>query len=199
MLHIVVGLGNPGEKYADTRHNVGRMVVEHLQKMDFTDWEDRKEIKAKMSKGSIGEHIVVLLEPDDYMNNSGKSISKYLKNIDEEVVSIIVQDDIDLPIGSFRISYNRGSGGHNGIRSVEAELKTKNFTRVRIGIAPLTFFGTMRKPKGERAVQDFVLKKFTSGEFRKLENVLDESTKAIIQIVQEGHVKAMNAYNAKAL
>jgi PTH1 family peptidyl-tRNA hydrolase len=196
MIHIVVGLGNPGQKYADTRHNVGRMIVESFQKKgDFSDWEDRKELKARMSKGVVGEEHVVLLEPDDYMNNSGKSVAKYVKDVNAETSVVIVQDDIDLPVGSFRISYNRGSGGHNGIRSVETELRTKAFTRVRVGIAPVTFFGAMRKPKGERAVQDFVLKKFTTGEFRKLETVSADASEAIGMIVQEGHTKAMNRYN----
>lgn len=198
MIYIVAGLGNPGQKYADTRHNVGRMVVEFIQKKgDFSDWDDRKEIKARISKGIIGEEQVVLLEPDDYMNNSGKSVAKYVKDINAETTIIVVQDDLDLPIGSFRVSHNRGSGGHNGIRSIESELKTKAFTRVRIGIAPVTIFGTMRKPKGERAVQDFVLKKFTSGEFRKLDPVFNDTSRAIETIVLEGHTKAMNVYNSK--
>ena len=197
MTQIIAGLGNPGKKYIDTRHNVGRMVLERFcEAHDLSSWEDRKEIKARMSRGMFGKREVVLLEPDDYMNNSGKSIAKYVKN--ESLYDlIIIHDDIDLPIGTFRISYNKGSGGHNGVRSVESELKTKQFARVRIGIAPRTFFGIMRKPKGKGAVQNFVLNTFSRSESQKLESVLEKAVKAIDSIMQDGVTKAMNEWNGR--
>lgn len=196
MEHIIVGLGNPGEEYGDTRHNIGRIVVERFRKQhDFSDWEKRKELKAFVSRGSFEGHAVTLLEPDDYMNNSGKSVARYLKDANEETLVVVVHDDIDLPIGTFRISFNRGAGGHNGVLSVEQEIKTREFIRVRIGIAPVTFFGTMRKPKGEVAVQKHVLGKFTTSDAKKLEPVLKDSVSAIEQIVNEGHTVAMNRWN----
>lgn len=196
MEHIIVGLGNPGNEYGDTRHNAGRMVVDLFRRQHgFTDWEKRKELKALESRGSLGDGVVTLLEPDDYMNNSGKSVARYLKDKEGETTIVVVHDDIDLPIGAFRISFNRGAGGHNGVLSVEQEIKTREFVRVRIGIAPVTFFGTMRKPKGEVAVQKHVLGNFTKSDAKKLEPVFKDSVLAIESIIKEGYTAAMNKYN----
>ncbi|MCK5027001.1 MAG: aminoacyl-tRNA hydrolase [Candidatus Pacebacteria bacterium] len=202
MNYIIVGLGNPEKQYADTRHNAGRMVLEAFRSAhDLPEWENRKELKARKTEGVAKENIVILLQPDDHMNNSGKSIAKYMKDISEEehkdIVLIVVHDDIDLPLGTFKIVYNRGSGGHKGVASMEQELKTRDFIRVRVGIAPLTFFGNMRKPKGTYAVQKHVLKKFTRGEFQKLELVLKNCTKALLDIMDSGVDKAMNTWNSK--
>lgn len=198
MEHVIVGLGNPGKEYADTRHNTGRMAVELLREtFALDDWEERKELRARMSRGVYVGMPVTLLEPETYMNNSGKSVAAYLKRSDEMPGIIVVHDDIDLPLGSLRLSYDRGSGGHNGVRSVEEEIKTREFMRVRIGIAPLTFLGTIRKPKGEAAVERYVLGKFSFSERRKITPALEKSVAAIETIMKEGREAAMNMWNQK--
>ncbi len=202
MNYIIVGLGNPGNKYADTRHNAGRMVLEAFRSENsFSEWEDRGELKARKTEGVCRGNRITLLQPDDYMNNSGKSVAKYMKDLSEEefedTTLIVVYDDIDLPLGTFKIAHNRGSGGHKGVGSIEQELKTRDFIRMRVGIAPLNFFGNMRKPKGTQAVQRHVLKKFTRGEFQKLELVLKNCTKALLDIIERGVEKAMNTWNSK--
>lgn len=194
MEYIIVGLGNPEPEYVGTRHNVGRMVLDcYRKKYGFSEWENRKELPALVSKAVVSDREITLLEPDEYMNNSGKAVAKYIKD-KKEMVIIVVHDDIDLPIGSFRISYDRGAGGHKGVISVENSIKTKKFVRIRVGIVPV-FLGKMRKPKGEGAVQRHVLKKFSKGESKKIEKVLDSCACAIEQILAEGHVAAMNKWN----
>lgn len=196
MEHIIAGLGNPGQKYADTRHNAGRMVLEVLKKRhEFPQWEDRDEFKALISRGIIDDDHVTLLEPNNYMNNSGIGVGRYVKDHEDSAL-IVVHDDIDLPVGSFRISYNRGAGGHNGVLSIEKHIGTKKFVRLRIGIAPLTLLGTMRKPRGEKAVQQFVLKNFNMLDRKRLNPALETAADAIQSIIVNGRTKAMNKYNA---
>jgi PTH1 family peptidyl-tRNA hydrolase len=196
MEYIIAGLGNPGSQYADTRHNAGRLALDVFRaRHELPDFEKRGELKALLSRGIVGNAQVTLIEPDNYMNNSGTSVYKYMRSVDEPYL-VVIHDDIDLPIGMFRISYNRGAGGHNGIRSIEQHTGTKKFVRIRIGIAPVSLFGgVMKKPKGERAVQQFVLKNFSFTDKKRLESVFSDVTKALDLILEDQLTKAMNTYN----
>ncbi|MEK7115460.1 MAG: aminoacyl-tRNA hydrolase, partial [Patescibacteria group bacterium] len=115
MNYIIAGLGNPGEEYINSRHNVGRMFVEYLRKKEgFLEWREDKKLKAATSEGKIGKGKVLLVEPNNFMNNSGKSLLPLVKNKKQAEQLVIIYDDLDLPLGTLKISFNRGSGGHRG-------------------------------------------------------------------------------------
>ncbi len=184
---LIVGLGNPGERYRDTRHNAGKMAVEKFEQ----DLQEYSHI--------ISGNKVKVLFPDTYMNLSGGPVSEALgKNKQERKKHahklIVVHDDIDLPFGAVKISYGKGSGGQKGVEDIIKSLGTKEFARVRIGIVPV-FFGKMRKPQGARAVSAFVLKRFGILEKRELPKILERVSYALTEIIKYGVQKAMNSVN----
>src|SRR3989344_2338451 len=204
MSWIIVGLGNPGEEYENTRHNVGRMALEHFAKthdlpalMEDPEGKQasygagRKKL-ASVSKGKIGKEMVVLVAPDTYMNKSGNAVDKYVKSKKAAERLIVVYDDLDLPLGTMKVSFDRGSGGHKGLESVIRAVKTKKFTRVRIGISPTTAAGKTKKPGGDKEVLDFILTKFRPTEMELLRRVFKKSSDALSAIVLEGPMRAMN-------
>lgn len=196
-MHTIVGLGNPGEKYENTRHNAGRIVLDVFRESrGFPAWEKDKYAKALIAEGEIDGERVILVAPDNYMNNSGESVAAVLKGAGgkpEHVV--VVYDELDIGLGDFKISFNRGSGGHNGVKSIIDCIGTKAFTRIRVGISPVSFLGNVKKPKGEKRVLDFILGPFTGGEKKKVEAVSEKIGDAISTIIAEGRQKAMNRYN----
>lgn len=197
MKHTLVGLGNPGEKYQDSRHNAGRIVLEYIQqKNNFSTFENDKKFNSLVSEGELGGEYVFIILPETFMNKSGAAVKKVVTNVKKAERLIVVYDDLDLPLGTFKISFGRGSGGHNGLDSVARHLQTKNFIRIRIGISPAVR-GIMRarKPKGEKKVLDFVMGDFTKKERSLVEHVANDISKAIEVIVTEGKDSAMNEYN----
>jgi len=196
MTYIIVGLGNPGEDYIDTPHNTGRIVLEHFrQKKCFSDWQIKKEIKASVSKGKVEKHSVTLVEPDNYMNNSGKSLTTLIKNTKQAERLVVVYDDIDLPLGALKISFNRGSGGHKGVESIIKSIKTRAFIRIRVGIAPISSTGVIKKPKGEDAVGHYILKKFSKKYQEQLDQAIPQVVSAIETIICYGKERAMADWN----
>jgi len=195
-MHIIVGLGNPGEEYESTRHNAGRIFIEPFRKEnDFPEWREEGKLKALVSEGKIGKEKVLLLTPNNFMNNSGKSLTTLVKSKKQAGQTIVIYDDLDLPVGTFKIAFNRGSGGHKGVESVARLIKTKEFLRIRVGICPTTPTGKLRKPKGEKAVIDFIMKKFTPDEEKKLKKAKKQVAEALETIITQGPAKAMNAFN----
>lgn len=174
-MYIVVGLGNPGEEYANTRHNAGRSAEEFVS--------DSGEVKAKF------------VFSDTFMNKSGSFVSKFVKNTKAAGKLIVLYDDIDLPLGRFKISFGRSSGGHKGVESLIRALKTENFIRIRIGIAPVIAGGKTKKPKGEKAVLNFILGEWRPAEEATMKKVFKKIKEAIETIVSEGKEVAMNRYN----
>lgn len=192
-MYLVVGLGNPGEEYKNTRHNVGRII---LQKMCSFDWEKNKSANAYYCEDVVSKKSSVFLMPETFMNNSGKSVA-YIKNKkDIETKNIIViHDDLDLPFGKVKISFGSGSGGHNGIESIIKSIKTKDFIRIRIGISPVTAKGETKKPKGEERVLRFVMQNFKKDDLVALEKLSKNINKIIETIIEEGYLEAMNRFN----
>lgn len=196
MQWIIVGLGNPGSAYAKTRHNVGRMVLEQFRlSHSFEDWEYKKAYDALVSRGEGVDGPILLLEPETFMNASGKSVVTLIKSPEQAARLIVIHDDIDLPIGEWKISYDRGSGGHNGIKSLMETIKTNAFIRVRVGIAPVGVDGKMVKPKGEEAVSSFVLGKFSPDERVVLENLFPKIVSGLETILHDGVGEAMQKWN----
>ena len=177
-MFYIVGLGNPGEEYLNTRHNTGKMAVEFFDK--------KNELSSKKFK---------IIESGEFMNNSGRAVAKVIKSKKAAEKLIVVHDDIDLALGSIKISYNKGTGGHRGLDSVVKAVKTKEFVRIRIGVSPTTPSGKIKKPQGEKAVIDFILNKFKPKELDILKKTLKKSSEAIQTLIIEGREKAMNLFN----
>lgn len=195
-MHIVMGLGNPGEKYEGTRHNAGRLALESFRKQnDFPEWRFDKKMNAQLSEGKIGKEKVLLMCPDTFMNNSGKAVAYVVKSKKAAADLLVVYDDLDMPFGHLKISYGRSSGGHNGLESVIRAVKTKDFPRLRIGVSPATPTGKLRKPSGEKKVLDFLLGGFSKSERDALGKVFKKAGEAIEVAVQDGYQMAMNQFN----
>jgi len=173
-MYIIVGLANPGVAYQNTRHNIGQMAVNKLcQRMNLGRLKIDKSLKTNLVRG---EGFIVAL-PLVYMNESGLtvlSLKKYFKVATKNIW--LIHDDIDLKIGSFKISFGRGSAGHQGVQSVINTLKTKDFYRLRLGIQPLT-----GKPSN---TERFVLGKFTRQEKQLNQKVIEEALDVLIKTLQ---------------
>jgi len=174
-MFLIVGLGNPGDKYINTRHNIGFLVIDQLKnKLNFPDFVFDKKSNSLLSK----KEDIILAKPNTYMNLSGltaRALSKYYKM--ESKNQIIVHDDIDLPLGKIRVSKDRGSAGHKGVESIIKELKTKNFVRIRIGIQ-----SEVGKPK---KTEEFVLKKFNKEEKGIVTEVIENAIEEIETIIKD--------------
>ncbi len=199
---LVVGLGNPGQKYKNTRHNVGFRVVEELAKEnDFPDFRISKRLGSEINEGEIAGQKIILAKPQTFMNNSGRAVKLLTKNYKLKTINLIlVHDDIDLPLGKIKIVKNRGAAGHKGVESIIRELKTKNFIRFRVGIYPTTDHrqqATSNKKQETRIknIEDFVLKNFTKEEEKILKKVIEKMIEAIWTAIREGVEKAMSKYN----
>jgi len=196
MAWVIVGLGNPGEEYTATRHNAGRMAVSFFaEKVGMNGLREDKAKKSTATGGLIGKTAVALVLPDTFMNKSGAAVSKYVKNAKAAERLIVLYDDLDLPLGKIKISYDRSSGGHKGLESIIRALKTTKFTRIRIGVSPATATGNIRKPQGKKTVNDFILTKFRPNELETLKPLWKKIAQALERIVLEGREKAMNLHN----
>ncbi len=185
MRWIIVGLGNPGGEYAKTRHNAGRIVLEQFRKkFNFPEWEYKKTHDALASKGEIGGQEVLLLEPETFMNSSGKSLVTLVKSPEQVAQLIVIHDDADLPVGSWRSARDRGPGGQNGVVSIIETLKTRDFYRFRVGIAPELTPGAPHRKAGE-----YVLEKFTPEELVAIKSRSIQIGERIAFLIVEGHVK----------
>lgn len=196
MAWVIVGLGNPGTEYENTRHNAGRMAVEYFaKKNELREWKEDKKNELTVAKGAVGKHLFVLLLPDTYMNKSGSAVLKYVKSVKAADKMLVVYDDLDLPIGKIKLSFDRGSGGHKGLDSIMRAVKTRKFARIRIGVTPETASGAMKKPHGEDVVNKFILGKFTAPELEELKKVFKRTNDAIAAVVEQGALVAMNEFN----
>jgi|NGEPerStandDraft_6_1074524.scaffolds.fasta_scaffold225997_1 PTH1 family peptidyl-tRNA hydrolase len=188
---VIAGLGNPGEKYSATRHNIGFMVVDRLSeeyRVPFTVKDDYS-----LGKGAIDHVNVILLKPLTYMNLSGSAVRKILKKTnllqDGEITNfIVIHDDLDLETGVVKIRRNGSSGGHRGIESIIQKTGSRDFIRVKIGI------GRDRKIP----VEEYVLRRFRAAEKKMVEDGILQAVHAIETILTGGIEKAMNACNRTA-
>jgi len=196
MSYIIVGLGNPGEEYKNTRHNTGRIILEIIRKKnDCNEWEKDKKTNSLVSKGSIGKEKVLLVEPEGFMNKSGSSLKTLITSVKKANSLIVIYDDLDLPIGTMKISFNKSSGGHRGVESIIKAIKTQEFIRFRIGISPATASGKLRKPIGPQAVEKHILGEFKKPELETLKKVGKKVSEATGVLVTESLGKAMTLFN----
>ena len=195
MAYTIVGLGNPGSEYTNTKHNVGRMVIASLADKYDIELHEHKPTNALKGSGSVEGEKVVLLAPNTFMNKSGASVMKVVKSVHAAKKLIVVYDDLDLPLGAFKISYGGGSGGHKGIESIARSLKTKDFIRLRVGISGKTPKGILKKPKGEETVIKYLMSDF--GKDKTVwAKVKRKARDALELILAEGHVRAQNEVNS---
>jgi PTH1 family peptidyl-tRNA hydrolase len=175
-MYIVIGLGNPGEEYKETRHNTGRLAVEFLSKKEIPD--------------------VKFVHLDTFMNKSGSGAAKVIKSKAAAMKLVVIYDDLDLPLGSLKVSYDRGSGGHKGIESIINALGTKEFIRIRIGISPVTLGGKTKKILGGEKVEKHIMGNFSSKEKEILKKVFERAEIALRLISTETLQTAMTTANS---
>jgi PTH1 family peptidyl-tRNA hydrolase len=192
----IVGLGNPGEEYKKTRHNTGRIILDIIRKkISADDFGFNKKINALVSEGKIGKEKVMLIEPETFMNKSGLSLKSLITSKKKAGDLVVIYDDLDLPIGKMKISFNRGTGGHRGLESVAKQIKTLEFVRFRVGISPKTPSGKTKKPAGEQAVEKHILGAFKDPEMLELKKIGKHAVEALEVFVKEGVELAMTNFN----
>jgi PTH1 family peptidyl-tRNA hydrolase len=183
---LVVGLGNPGAAYEQTRHNLGFMLVDRLAR-ETNSPVKREECRALIGRATIENQTVELVKPQTYMNLSGESLSCLLKKpVRNAQRLVVITDDLALPFGKIRLRPKGSAGGHNGLKSIIGCLHTEEFIRLRIGIQP------------EHPVSDtkrFVLEKFSKADFETIEKILEESADAVRTVIRDGVDKAMAKFN----
>ena len=187
-MKIIVGLGNPGNEYAKTRHNVGFMLIDALaDNLNITLWKDK--FNAQIAEGRIGTEKILLVKPQTYMNNSGEAVGPLMRWYKLEPEDIIVaHDDMDIPAGTVRIRKKGSSGGHNGIKSLIAHLGSENFARIRLGIG---------RPHPGWSVVKHVLAPFPAEDRIEVDKAIDYLIPAVKCIITDGLDIAMNKYNPK--
>ncbi|MBI2046504.1 MAG: aminoacyl-tRNA hydrolase [Parcubacteria group bacterium] len=196
MSYVIVGLGNPGKEYECTRHNTGRIALDYFATAhDFLQWQNDRKTQALISNGTIKKEKLLLLKPETFMNKSGASVKSLITSPKKAAQLIVIHDDLDLPLGTFKIVFGRGSGGHRGIESIIRAIKTKDFIRIRIGIAPTTPSGKLKKPKGEKAIIDFIIGAFKPKELEIIKKTSKLIAQAIETLIIEGRAVAMNHFN----
>ncbi len=186
---LILGLGNPGSEYENTRHNVGWWVLDRLaQAWQLSGW--RKDGNARVVAGVVHGIPVRLGKPLTYMNLSGAALRPYLRreSWNPELDLLVVTDDVALPLGTFRIRARGSHGGHNGLRSIEGALQSRDYARLRVGIGP-------QPPRGGRDLADFVLAPLSRAERKVLDQLEQQLVQAVETWAQDGVEKAMNLFN----
>ncbi len=194
-MYYIVALGNVGEEYKNTRHNFGWLVADYVaQKIAASESSRDSYLEGTLRRAMIKEESITILYPETMMNNSGRAVRKLVKK--EEIPKLIVlHDDIALPFGEVKISFDRGAGGHNGVDSLINHLGTKAFLRIRLGLAPRGLFsGKTKVITGDKYAR-FVLGRFTATEQKQIPVVAEKVLTALTLLVSEGKEKAMNQLN----
>ena len=187
---LVVGLGNPGDDYDGTRHNVGADVIAVLADRHGGSMRRSKEL-ALSCEVRIGGQRVALAFPQTFMNESGQSVRKltHRHGVDDPARIVVVHDELDLPVGSLRVKVGGGMAGHNGLKSITAHLKTQDYLRIRIGVG---------RPPGRQAGADYVLRRPGKAEVAELGVIVQEAADAVEAILAEGVDATMGRVNARS-
>lgn len=186
-IKLVVGLGNPGKEYEKTRHNMGFRVLDKVaEKLNISNWKQRDG--ALYFDTYVGFSKVLILKPQEYINLSGDVMIKFVKFFDIDIDDIfIVSDDLDIPIGTIKLKEKGSSGGHNGLKNIEKNLKTQNFKRIKIGISN----------DKTKDTKDYVLSKFSKEEELELKKVIDTASDAVLGSLEQPFTDMMNKYNTR--
>jgi len=180
MALVIVGLGNPGKEYEKTRHNAGRSAVELVAKQEGIDeFAFNKTANALVGKGTVGATASVLVLPETMVNLSGKAVSAFIQSPKAAKNLLVVHDDLDLPLGTVKMVFARGSGGHKGVESVMRAIKTDAFARIRIGVAPVGKKNQAKKLKDEEKVIKHVIGKWKPSEEAAAKKVFKKAAEAV--------------------
>lgn len=186
-MKVMIGLGNPGKKYEETRHNAGFMAIDTISEKWGIPVTQNK-FRALVGEGRLEGEKVLLVKPQTYMNLSGESVAEILhfyKLIPDELV--VIFDDLDLPTGQLRLREKGSAGGHNGIKSMIQHLGTQEFKRIKVGIG---------RPEPGRSVSDYVLQTFPAAERKAIDEAVSLAAEAAAMWVKEPFLKVMNHYNS---
>ena len=188
-LKLIVGLGNPGTKYKNTKHNIGFKIVESLGKAHRIKI-NRELALSQVGTGNIKSSDIVLAKPQTYVNNSGKAVKKLLDVFSFSVENlVVVHDDIDLEKGALKIKQRGGDGGHNGLKSIISELQSDNFLRIRLGIG---------RPDTKEDIADYVLSAFGEEDKEWLQSLADRAIKVVETLLTSGITAALNEFNRRS-
>ena len=189
-MYLIVGLGNPGKDYENTRHNLGFLVAKGIALKNNWTWHSSRICQAVVAQGHINQKKICLMLPLTYMNNSGSAINQIVQyeKIDLENI-LIVCDDLNIPFGQLRLRSQGTDGGHKGLRSTVYHLETNQFARLRIGIA--------KDIEENRDTSDYVLSEFNSVEKKELKNIIEEAGTCCMDWLEEDIQQVMNRYNKK--
>ncbi|MEI8062012.1 MAG: aminoacyl-tRNA hydrolase [bacterium] len=194
-MYYIVGLGNPGEEYADTRHNAGRIAVEFFAKANsLPSFVSNKKAVGMISEGQIKKEKIMAILPDTFMNKSGASVKPFITSVKKAESLIVVHDDLDMPLGKIKLLFNRGSGGHKGVESVRKAVKTDAFIRIKMGVSPVGAKGKAKRPDADK-IMDFIVGKFKKPEFDLIKKASKLVAEAIEMIILESKEKAMSEFN----
>lgn len=185
---LIIGLGNPGQKYDGTRHNIGFEVIDKLRvHFGLPEYIDR--FSSEFIRGKYSGRPLMLMKPQTFMNLSGSSVQTAINffKLDPKEDIIVVHDDLDLDVGRLRIRPSAGPGGHNGVKDIIDTLGTKDFFRFRIGIG---------KPEGRKPVEAHVLERFSKEDRKEMDLVIEKTVNALIVALAENTKEAMNRYSA---
>lgn len=183
-MKLIVGLGNPGKEYKNTRHNVGFLVLDNY--LDTTDWKEK--FSALYHEARINGEKVIFVKPLTFMNLSGDAVVKYVNYYDVNVDDILViHDDLDLPFSTYKLKKNSSAGGHNGIKSIINRLNTQEFARLKVGVSHDKSVDT----------KDYVLGNFSKNETDKFKDMQSTFNKIIESFIIDGIDRTMNIYNTK--
>jgi PTH1 family peptidyl-tRNA hydrolase len=191
-MKLICGLGNPGREYERNRHNIGFMVVEALLPRAKAELNQEK-FQARVGQGTLGSERILFVEPQTYMNLSGRSLAeaaRFYKVAVEDI--LVIHDELDLPFGRLQLKAGGGAGGHNGLKSSVQSLGADGFIRLRFGI------GKPEGPNAKERVAGYVLSNFDDGERRQLEEHIGRATDMAETWVREGLATAMNRFNRRA-
>jgi PTH1 family peptidyl-tRNA hydrolase len=191
-MKLIVGLGNPGKSYADTRHNVGWWVIDHLAGVwRFDGW--RKDQNSLIADGRVAGHRVRLVKPQTYMNLSGAILKPYMRRETWSAAEdlLVIVDEVALPVGRYRLRAQGSAGGHNGLKSIEAEVGSQNYARLRVGVGPAA--GRERNS----SLSDYVLDKMGKSERKAVEALFPDLIALVETWMTDGAPKAMRLFNQK--
>ena len=161
----------------------------------FEELKDTPKLKALVAKGEIAGESVQLVLPNNFMNRSGVSLAPLITSVKKAHNLIVIYDDLDLPLGKIKISFNRSAGGHRGVDSIIKNVKTQEFIRIRVGISPVTPTGKLKKPMGEDAVEKHIIGPFKKPELDEIKKISKEVVKAVKVIISEGKKRAIEQFN----
>ena len=196
MAYIIVGLGNPGQEYTQTRHNTGRMLAQKIAEKAGGEFSYSSKTDSQITKAEIGGENVTFVLPNTFMNKSGKAVAPLIKNLKAAEKLVVVYDDFQLPLGTTRMAFNRSSGGHNGVESIIKALKTEAFVRIRIGIGATKANGAVKVLKGAEEVEKFILGGFKKDELEKITKLSKKVHEVLETFVTEGREKATMVCNS---